>query len=251
MPPESKPGESEQPESKPTERRHGFALKSGILAAAIIATTAYALVVDDAPATTPAQPDGALVAPANTPEIGAATPNNAALPANTLPPGHPPIDGPMVTGPMVTGPTVTGPMVDLGDGALPPGHPPIGAHADGPATVNPHVAAAGNTQKLRDPTQNVRTIATVFAERRALCDSEQRVRGKVVKRTAGVLERTWLHLQDGSGDPSRGDHDLVVTTTGDAALGAVVTVEGKVACDRDLGSGYRYDVLLEDAVVRE
>ena len=42
---------------------------------------------------------------------------------------------------------------------------------------------------------------------------------------------------------------MVVTTADTSEKGAIVTVEGVVAANKDFGSGYRYDVILEDAVV--
>ena len=89
------------------------------------------------------------------------------------------------------------------------------------------------------------TVAEVVKDAAKLRDTTVRVRGKVTKLTAGVLGKTWLHVSDG--DKS----DLVVTTTGATSVGAVVLLEGRVATDRDLGSGYRYPVLLDDAKIVE
>ncbi|MSP91681.1 MAG: hypothetical protein EXR79_07740 [Myxococcales bacterium] len=60
----------------------------------------------------------------------------------------------------------------------------------------------------------------------------------------GILGRNWLHLRDNDGG-----EDLVVTSLQDAQPGQVVLANGKVAVDRDLGMGYQYDVLLEDATL--
>ena len=63
------------------------------------------------------------------------------------------------------------------------------------------------------------------------------------------MGRNWLHLQDGTGDATKQEHDLVVTTTEEAQEGVILTVTGVVAADRDFGAGYRYKVLLENAKV--
>jgi len=68
--------------------------------------------------------------------------------------------------------------------------------------------------------------------------------------TGVVLGRNWLHLRDGRALPPQ-DRCLVVTTRDAAAVGDVVVAKGVVRTDRDLGSGYTYKVLVEDAVAAE
>jgi hypothetical protein len=59
------------------------------------------------------------------------------------------------------------------------------------------------------------------------------------------MERNWVHIQDGSMD----DYDFVFTTQQAIPEGAIITVKGKVSLDRDFGAGYRYDLIVEDAVL--
>ena len=94
------------------------------------------------------------------------------------------------------------------------------------------------------------TIADLFAHRASLAGKEVAVRGKVVKVNSGIMGKTWIHLQDGSGSAANADHDLTVTTTGDAKLDEVVTVRGALRLDRDFGAGYRYAAIVEDATVQ-
>ncbi len=94
-----------------------------------------------------------------------------------------------------------------------------------------------------------RTVAEVYAQKAALLDVPVLLRGKVVKYTPGVMGKNWLHLQDGSGTAEGKDNDLVVTTTDLAALGDTVVVNGPVHLGRDLGSGYVFPVLIEDAKI--
>ena len=63
------------------------------------------------------------------------------------------------------------------------------------------------------------------------------------------MGKNWIHIQDGTGDPQKNTHDLVVTTDGMAEKGEVVTIEGVVAANKDFGSGYKYEVIIEDAKV--
>ena len=38
------------------------------------------------------------------------------------------------------------------------------------------------------------------------------VHGKVVKASTGIMKKTWLHIQDGTGSQIKGTHNLVCTT---------------------------------------
>ena len=93
-----------------------------------------------------------------------------------------------------------------------------------------------------------KTIAEVFAEKDQLAGQQVVLRGKVVKSNPGIMGKNWIHVRDGSG--SEGTNDLTVTTTGAAAdVGDTVLVKGPVSLNRDLGMGYVYDVIVEDAEV--
>jgi len=93
-----------------------------------------------------------------------------------------------------------------------------------------------------------KTVAEVFAEKDQLAGQQVVLRGKVVKSNPGIMGKNWLHIRDGSG--AEGTNDLTVTTAGAApAVGDLVLVKGPVSLNRDLGMGYVYDVIVEDAEV--
>jgi hypothetical protein len=96
-----------------------------------------------------------------------------------------------------------------------------------------------------------RTVAEVVTGKDKLKDKPVLVRGKVVKFTPQVMGRNWIHLQDGSGSAADNTHDVLVTTTDKAAIGDVVLAKGVVHTDKDLGSGYSYKVLIEDATLQK
>jgi hypothetical protein len=98
--------------------------------------------------------------------------------------------------------------------------------------------------------ENAYTIAELYTKKGDLNDKKVKVRGKVVKVSMMIMGKNWLHLQDGTGDAATSTHDLVVTTAGEAKKDAVVVVEGTMHADKDFGSGYRYDVIIEDAEVK-
>jgi len=88
------------------------------------------------------------------------------------------------------------------------------------------------------------TVAELYRDKAKLKDKTVSVRGAVVKVSSGILGHNWLHLVDGSQEK-----DLVVTTTQEAKMGEEITIQGVVHLDKDLGSGYRFDVLVEDAKI--
>ncbi len=92
-----------------------------------------------------------------------------------------------------------------------------------------------------------RTVAEVVGQKATLKDKQVVVRARVVKVTNGVMGSNWLHVRDGSGTDAAQDNDLVVTTKDTAAMNDEITITGVVHTDKDLGSGYAYKVLIEDA----
>ena len=72
-----------------------------------------------------------------------------------------------------------------------------------------------------------------------------------MKYTPGVLGLNWIHLRDGSGSAADNTNDLVVTTKEQTKIGDVVVANGVVHTDKDLGSGYSYKVLVEEATLQK
>jgi hypothetical protein len=97
--------------------------------------------------------------------------------------------------------------------------------------------------------ENAQTIEDCFANAEQLNNKKIRVRGKVVKFSSMIMGKNWIHLQDGTGDSDKKTHDLVVTTTGKAEKGSVVTIEGTLHKDKDFGAGYKYAAIVEEAKV--
>lgn len=93
------------------------------------------------------------------------------------------------------------------------------------------------------------TIQKIYNEKNSLAGKRVKVKGKVVKYNEGIMDRNWIHIQDGTGE--QGEHDLVVTSDASVQVGEVIVTEGTIAVDKDFGSGYMYSVILEDAVIKK
>jgi hypothetical protein len=61
------------------------------------------------------------------------------------------------------------------------------------------------------------------------------------------MEKNWFHIQDGTSN--EGEFDLTITSLEEEIkLDEVITFEGTIVLNKDFGYGYKYDILLEDAV---
>ena len=139
-----------------------------------------------------------------------------------------------------------------GAAKLPAGHPAIGGGAAaGLPTGHPSVAGQSAPPKINvtgiKPAKDGKTVAALYAASARLAGKSVKIRGKVVKYNVNIMGKNWLHIQDGTG--SAGSNDLLVTTTGTAKLGDTVLITGKVVTNKDFGSGYKYNLLVEDAKV--
>jgi len=71
------------------------------------------------------------------------------------------------------------------------------------------------------------------------------ISGTCTKINAGIMNRNWIHLADGSKD----DYDLVITSNEFVKEGDVVTIQAIVTLNKDFGAGYKYDIILEKGTV--
>ena len=92
------------------------------------------------------------------------------------------------------------------------------------------------------------TVAGLYSNKEKHANKLVLIKGQVVKYSPGIMNKNWVHIQDGT--ESDGNYDLTITTLAEFKVGDIVTIEGKLALDKDFGHGYTYDVLIEDAVVK-
>ena len=95
----------------------------------------------------------------------------------------------------------------------------------------------------------VKSVESINKEKAALSGKDIAVQGKVVKVNNGIMQRNFVHVQDGSGDAASGSNNLIITSKQTAAPGQTVKVVGKVTLNRDFGMGYSYPLLIEEAVI--
>jgi len=91
------------------------------------------------------------------------------------------------------------------------------------------------------------SLYDLFTNRDKLAGKTVILTGKVVKFMPDIMSKNWIHLQDGTS--YNGFDDITITTLAKVNVDEIVTLKGTVVLNKDLGSGYKYDVLIEDAVV--
>lgn len=98
---------------------------------------------------------------------------------------------------------------------------------------------------LIEPAEGGITIGELFTNRNSYAGKTVLIKGQVTKVNRAIMDRNWIHLQDGTS--GAGSFDLTITTQDDASVGDVVTFEGTITLNKDFGSGYSYEVLMENA----
>ena len=89
------------------------------------------------------------------------------------------------------------------------------------------------------------TISELFANPSSYEGKKVRITGEVTKFNPYIMDRNWVHLQDGT--DYQGKFDLTATTDEFFETGNQITLEGILALNRDFGYGYSYELLLENA----
>lgn len=90
------------------------------------------------------------------------------------------------------------------------------------------------------------TIEELYTKKATLKDKSVKINAKVVKVSKNIMGKDWVHLQDGSG--AAGTDDIIATAANSTVqVGDSVTANGTIKTDVDLGYGYKFPVLIEEA----
>ena len=91
------------------------------------------------------------------------------------------------------------------------------------------------------------TIAELIKDPKKYEGHTIQLSGTCVKVNPGIMDRNWIHLQDGSKD----DYDLVITSNTFVPEGSNITIRATVVLNKDFGAGYKYDLILENGTLVE
>ncbi|MDP1725578.1 MAG: hypothetical protein Q8M15_02250 [Bacteroidota bacterium] len=116
----------------------------------------------------------------------------------------------------------------------------------------PHAGSAAiTTEKIAvkiEPDKGIISIADLFANKEKYAGKKVTVNGKVAKYSPEIMDRNWIHIQDGT--DYKGSFDLTITSSHEVKIGDIITCEGTVVLNKDFGAGYVYAILLEDGIVK-
>jgi hypothetical protein len=94
------------------------------------------------------------------------------------------------------------------------------------------------------PLKEGKTVADIFTHSAQLNEQEVSLNAKVIKVSKNIVGKNWITLQDGTG--TEPDNKLLATSQELVSPGDMVIARGIVRTDIDIGSGYKYKVLMEE-----
>jgi hypothetical protein len=106
------------------------------------------------------------------------------------------------------------------------------------------IEKTNRTTPMNATVEGVVSIAEIVSNAGSYAGTKVKVQGKVVKVNEAIMDRNWIHLADGSAD----DYDFLITSGVSVPVGLTVAFEGLISTNRDFGAGYKYELLMEDAV---
>lgn len=95
-----------------------------------------------------------------------------------------------------------------------------------------------------EPSEGVTSLADLFKNMKDYSGKTVKVKGKVTKVNPSIMGKNWIHIQDGTSFEEQ--YDLTVTSDFIPEAGTIITIEGKIALDKDFGYGYSYPILMEE-----
>ncbi|MEI6433899.1 MAG: hypothetical protein WCP32_03570 [Bacteroidota bacterium] len=120
------------------------------------------------------------------------------------------------------------------------------------STVTPDHGAKPKQSRLAitvEPAPDGITIAELFRNKEQYSGKEVRIRAQVSKFNTGIMGENWVHLQDGTSFGEK--FDLTATTANSTiVIGDIVTIEGRITLNKDFGSGYFFEMIIEEAIFR-
>ena len=138
-------------------------------------------------------------------------------------------------------------MIVFSGGLTGEGTKSAGMH--GSASSAPAAASPLTTEKImvkKADGANAYTVAELHAKRIELDQKSIVIKGQVVKVGMAIMDKNWIHIQDGSGSASDGTNDIIVTSNDAPEVGSVVTASGTLYKDKDFTMGYFYSVIIEE-----
>lgn len=88
------------------------------------------------------------------------------------------------------------------------------------------------------------SIKELVGKSASLNGKQIQLTARITKVNAAIMERNWYHIQDGT----LNGYDLVFTSAEEFPVGHVVTIKGILSTNKDFGAGYKYEMIIENAI---
>jgi GW (Gly-Tryp) dipeptide domain len=111
--------------------------------------------------------------------------------------------------------------------------------------AHPKIEPATKTKVTTKRSKGSITIKKLYSSEKSFNGKTVKVEGKVTKINTKIMNRNWIHIQDGTS--YKGKYDLLITSNVIVTKGSYVIMEGVVAIDKDFGAGYKYPLLVENS----
>jgi hypothetical protein len=152
---------------------------------------------------------------------------------------------------------------EMPSGMMPGKMPPaMVSQAATPHAAMPHgtIPAMGDsTKKSRAIPEDIKvskavgedayTIEEIYSKKEELSQKTITVRAIVVKFMPQIMEKNWIHIQDGTGSAEKGTNDIAVSTLDTAEVGDEIIIKGTLGIDKDFGMSCAFGVLIEEASI--
>lgn len=126
---------------------------------------------------------------------------------------------------------------------VPENHAPNAeAASNGQPASNTPIPPKSKSGKVALRDNGTISIMDLITNRDSFVGKIVKVQGKCTKVNASIMDRNWIHLDDGTNE----GFDFIATTASTIAVGENVVLRGVLAIDKDFGAGYKYAYLLED-----
>lgn len=115
-----------------------------------------------------------------------------------------------------------------------------------PSMIKPSIPF--EAESIIEPDKDGISVGQLFGKSKEYSGKKVIIRGKVVKVNNEIMDRNWVHIQDGT--QADGNYDITITTLEYVEVGDTLSFQGIVVLDKDFGAGYKYDVIIENAVLK-
>ncbi|MBW2742209.1 MAG: hypothetical protein JRE64_26005 [Deltaproteobacteria bacterium] len=117
------------------------------------------------------------------------------------------------------------------------------------STKKSKAAVAKNIKVSKAVGEDAYTIEEIYSKKKELSQKTITVRAIVVKFMPQIMEKNWLHIQDGTGSAEKGNNDIAVSTLETAKIGDEVIIKGTLGIDKNLGANHAFSALIEGASI--